>query len=261
MKGIMKKLEKKVAIITGGGTNIGAATAKLFVEEGAQVLIVGRSEEKLRKATQAINSENLSYTVADVSKVEDTQRYVRQAVERYGGIDVLVSNAGIEGPVKHILEHTVEDFDQVIATNVRGAWLSCKYAFPELQKRGGGSIVLTSSIMGVTGAPTHSAYTISKHGVVGMARALAHDGAPFKIRVNAVAPGVIDNDMMASVHHRMAPGAEEQVKGMLTARVPLKRYGGNEEIARMYLFLASEDSSYCTGGVYLADGGVTAGII
>jgi NAD(P)-dependent dehydrogenase (short-subunit alcohol dehydrogenase family) len=257
----MRKLDKKVAIVTGGGGGIGAATAKLFVEQGARVLIVGRSEEKLRKTMRDINHENVSYTVADVSKVEDTQRYVRHAVERYGGLDVLVSNAGTEGPGRHILEHSVEDFDQVLATNVRGAWLSVKYAFPELQKRGGGSIILTSSIAGVTGFAAHSAYTTSKHAVVGMARALAQDGAPFHIRVNAVGPGVIDNDMMASLHRHLAPGAEEQLKSALTARVPLKRYGANEEIARLYLFLASEDSSYCTGGVYMADGGVSASVM
>jgi NAD(P)-dependent dehydrogenase (short-subunit alcohol dehydrogenase family) len=151
---------------------------------------------------------------------------VRHAVERYGGIDVLVSNAGTEGPARHILEHTVEDFDQVMATNVRGAWLSVKYAFPELKKRGGGSIVLTSSIVGVAGFPAHSAYTSSKHAVVGMARALAHDGAPFHIRVNAVCPGVIDNDMMASTHRLLAPGAEEQFKGLLLLRAERKRGGG-----------------------------------
>lgn len=257
----MKKLENKVAIVTGGGSGIGAAAAKLFVEQGAKVLIVGRSEEKLRKTMQDVNHEDISYAVADVSKVEDTQRYVRQAVERYGGIDVLVSNAGTEGPYKHVLEHTVEDFDKVISTNVRGSWLAVKYAFPELQKRGGGSVILTSSVVGVVGFPAHSAYTTSKHAVVGMARALAHDGAPFHIRVNAVCPGVIDNDMMASSHRLLAPGAEEQLKGTLSARVPLKRYGTNEEIARMYLFLASDDSSYCTGGVYLADGGLSAGIM
>ncbi len=257
----MNKLDKKVAIITGGGGGIGSATAKLFVEQGARVLIVGRSEEKLRKTVQDLHSENISYCVADVSKVEDTQRYVQQAVERYGGLDVVVSNAGWEGPYKHINAHSVEDFDQVMATNVRGTWLSAKYAFPELEKRGGGSIILTSSIVGVAGFPAHSAYTSSKHAVVGMARALAHDGAPFHIRVNAVCPGVIDNDMMASTHRLLAPGAEAQFMGAVAARVPMKRYGTNEEIAKMYLFLASDDSSYSTGGVYLSDGGFTAGLM
>jgi NAD(P)-dependent dehydrogenase (short-subunit alcohol dehydrogenase family) len=257
----MKRLDKKVVIITGGGSGIGAATAKLFVEQGARVLIVGRSEEKLRKTMQDINHENLSYTLGDVSKVEDTQRYIQHAVERHGGLDVLVSNAGCEGPVKHITEYDVEEFDQVMATNVRGTWLSVKYALPEMRKRGGGSIILTSSIVGISGFASHSPYTASKHAVVGLARALAHDGAPFNVRVNAVCPGVVDNDMMAAMHRSLAPGAEEQIKSALSARVPMKRYGTNEEIARMNLFLASDDSSYTTGAVYVADGGVTAGVM
>jgi NAD(P)-dependent dehydrogenase (short-subunit alcohol dehydrogenase family) len=257
----MRKLENKVAIITGGGSGIGAATAKLFVQEGAKVLIVGRTEEKLRKTVQELNDENLSYSVGDVARVEDTQRYIQHAVERYGGIDVLVSNAGTEGSLKHILEQTVDDFDQVMGTNVRGVWLSVKHAFPELKKRGGGSIILTSSIVGVAGFPATSAYTASKHAVVGLGRALAQDGAPFNIRVNTVCPGLVDNDMLASLHRHLAPGNEEQLKGVLTARVPLKRFGTNEEVARLNLFLASGDSSYITGGVYSADGGVTAGLM
>ncbi len=257
----MRRMKNKVAIITGGGSGIGAATAKLFVEEGARVLIVGRTEAKLRKTLQEINHENIRYTVADVTQVEDTKRYIHQAVEFFGGLDVLVSNAGSEGRVKHITEHSVEDFDQVIATNVRGVWLSMKYAFPALQKRGGGSIILTSSIMGVVSQPRYSAYIASKHAIIGMARAVAHDGAPFRIRVNAVCPGVIDNDMMVSMHRQLTPGAEEQAKNRLTSRVPLKRYGTCEEIARMNLFLASDESSYSTGGVYMSDGGITAGLM
>jgi NAD(P)-dependent dehydrogenase (short-subunit alcohol dehydrogenase family) len=257
----MQKLKNKVAVITGGGGGIGATTAKLFVQEGARVLIVGRTEDKLRKTMQEVNHENLSYTVADVASEEDTQRYLRHAVERYGGIDVLVSNAGVEGSLKPLLEYSVEDFDQVLATNVRGVWLSIKYAFPEMSKRGGGSIVTTSSIMGISAAPGHSAYIASKHAVVGLSRALAHDGAPFNIRVNTVCPGMIDNEMTAEAHRRLAPGAEAHLRSALESRVPAKRLGTNEEIARLYLFLASDDSSYCTGGVYTADGGITAGIM
>jgi NAD(P)-dependent dehydrogenase (short-subunit alcohol dehydrogenase family) len=257
----MKRLENKVAVITGGGSGIGAATAALFLQEGARVLVVGRTEEKLRKTVQGINHENISYTVADVSQVEDTRRYLRDAEERYGGIDVLVSNAGIEGPFKPIIEHSVEDFDAVMAINTRGAWLACKYAFPAMQKRGGGSIIFTSSIVGISGFPSHSAYTASKHAVIGLTRALAQDGAPFRIRVNAVCPGVIDNDMMASSHKRISPEAPEQAMQAIAARVPLKRYGTNEEIARLNLFLASDESSYTTGAVHVADGGFTAGLM
>ncbi|UQA54920.1 SDR family NAD(P)-dependent oxidoreductase [Polyangium aurulentum] len=257
----MRRLENKVAVVTGGGGGIGAATAALFVREGARVVVVGRTEDKLRKTVEAIGSENVSHVVADVSKVEDTERYVGEAVSRHGGIDVLVSNAGYEGPYKAMTEHSVEEFDRVMSTNVRGTWLSIKYAFPAMVKRGGGSVVITSSMAGLVGSPTHSAYTSSKHALIGMARALAHDGAPHNIRVNAVCPGVIDNEMMASVHTRLAPGAEAAFQGAISARVPLKRYGTNEEIARFNLFLASDESSYCTGGVYVADGGVTAGFM
>ncbi len=256
----MKRLENKVAVITGGGSGIGAATAKLFLQEGARVLIVGRTEDKLRKVLQELNHEHLGYAVADVSKVEDTQRYFRQAAERFGGVDVLVGNAGVEGPYKPIDEHTVEDFDQVMAINVRGCWLGVKYAFPEMRKRGGGSIILTSSVVGISSLPANSSYTASKHAVVGLARSLAHDGAPFNIRVNAVCPGVIDNDMTAAIHTRLAPGNEEAVKARMSQRVPMQRYGQSEEIARMYLFLASDESSYSTGGVFVADGGMTAGL-
>jgi NAD(P)-dependent dehydrogenase (short-subunit alcohol dehydrogenase family) len=254
----MKRLENKVAIITGGGSGMGAATAALFVKEGARVMVVGRNADKLRKTVQAINHENVSYAVADVSKVEDTQRYVREAVERYGGLDVLVSNAGYEGACQPIHEYPVEEFDQVMATNVRGVWLSLKYAFPEMKKRGGGSIIATSSIAGTHGMPGLSPYCASKHAVAGIVRAAAHDGAPFHIRVNVVCPGLIDNDMAATLIKRMAPGAEAHVKQAIENRIPLKRSGANEEVARMNLFLASSESSYMTGGVYAVDGGITA---
>jgi NAD(P)-dependent dehydrogenase (short-subunit alcohol dehydrogenase family) len=256
----MKRLQDKVVVITGGGSGIGAATAALFAREGARVLVVGRTEEKLRETVHALPAEHVSYSVADVSKVEDTQRYVRDAVQRYGGIDVLVSNAGYEGGFTPITEYTVEEFDRVMATNVRGTWLAIKYAFPELQKRGGGSILITSSIVGISALPAHSPYVASKHALVGMARAVALDGAPFRIRVNAVCPGSIDNDMMAATHRVLAPGNEAQFRSAIEARIPLKRYGTNEEIARLNLFLASEESSYITGGVYTADGGLTAGM-
>jgi NAD(P)-dependent dehydrogenase (short-subunit alcohol dehydrogenase family) len=257
----MSKLADKVAVVTGGGSGIGAATAKLFVAEGAQVLIVGRSEEKLRLTVKEIDSGNISYATADVTKAEDTQRYLAEAVERYGGIDVVVCNAGIEGPVKPTSDHSVEDFDDVMATNVRGVWLSYKCALPELQKRGGGSVVLTASIAGVIGFPAMSAYIASKHAVIGLARTFAQEAAGFNVRVNAVCPGFIDNDMMAAMARKFAPGAEEELRGTFEDRVPVKRYGTSEEIANLNLFLASGDSSYVTGAAYVADGGVTAGIL
>ncbi|HZI06366.1 MAG TPA: SDR family oxidoreductase [Archangium sp.] len=174
----MKRLQNKVAVITGGGSGVGAATAALFVQEGARVVVVGRNEEKLRKTVQEINHENVSYTVADVSQVEDTQRYLREAVDRHGGLDILMSNAGIQGEFHPISDLPVESFDAVMAINVRGTWLAIKYAFPELQKRGGGSIILTSSAGGLGGMGVSSPYVASKHAVVGLARGRDRRRAP-----------------------------------------------------------------------------------
>lgn len=260
----MGRLTGKVAVITGGGSGIGAATAKLFVDEGAQVVIVGRTAEKLKLTVKEIDSDDASYVVADVSQVEDTQHYLAETIERYGGIDVVVSNAGIEGPVQITGDHSVEDFDEVMAINVRGVWLSYKFALPELQRRGGGSVVLTASIAGVVGFPAMSAYIASKHAVIGLARTFAQEAAGFNIRVNAVCPGTIDNDMFDALTRKFAPIAgisEDELTGIFAERVPLKRKGTSEEIANLNLFLASDDSSYVTGAAYVADGGITAGIL
>jgi NAD(P)-dependent dehydrogenase (short-subunit alcohol dehydrogenase family) len=251
----MKRLQDKVAVITGGASGIGAATAALFVQEGARVVVVDRNEERLRKTVQALNPEHVSSTVADVSQVEDTQRYLRETVERHGGLDILVCNAGIQGEIRHLPDISVEAFDAVMAINVRGTWLALKYAFPELQKRGGGSIILTSSAAGLGGMGISSPYVASKHAVVGFARAAAIDGAPHRIRVNAVCPGPVDNDMVANVERTLGAGKEAEIRAWIAGRVPLKRFASNEEVARLNLFLASDESSYCTGGAYPVDGG------
>jgi NAD(P)-dependent dehydrogenase (short-subunit alcohol dehydrogenase family) len=257
----MKRLQNKVAVITGGGSGIGAATAALFAREGAKVMLVGRTREKLQKTVQAINQENVGYCVADVSKVEDTQRYLRETVDRFGGLDVLVSNAGDGGFFKPITEYSVEDFDTLMATNVRGVWLSAKYAFPILRKRGGGSIIVTSSIAGLGGFPTASPYVTSKHAVIGLTRALSYEGAPYRIRINAVCPGATDTHMATSMCRQLAPGHEDHARANMERRIPLQRYATDEEIARLNLFLASDESSYMTGGVHVADGGWSAGLI
>lgn len=225
---------------------------------------MGRREEKLVEVAESIGGDHVSYAVADVGLAEDTRRYVAEAVARYGGLDVLVSNAGIEGPVHLVEDHSEADFDEIVATNLRGVWLSYKHAFPELRSRGGGSIVLTSSIGGFVGFPTLSAYVATKHAVIGLAKCFALEGAPYGIRVNAVSPGFIETDMFHGLTTKFAPvaGVDRQaVYDMLAARVPLKRTGTSEEIARLNLFLACSDSSYTTGSTFVADGGVLAGVL
>lgn len=264
----MSRLTGKVAIITGGSGGIGRAAARLFVQEGAKVLLVDLDEAPLREAVAAAGSDAASYVAADTTDPEQVQRYVQTAVERYGGVDVLLANAGIEGRVVPIPEYPLDVFDRVLAVNVRGVWLGLKYAIPAMQQRGGGSIVITSSTAGLRGTAGTSAYTTSKHAVIGLMRSAALECAPLNIRVNTVNPAPIETRMMRSLEQQRAENAEragdadatpEQMKALGAGRIPLRRYGEPEEVARLMLFLASDESSFCTGGVYSVDGGVSAG--
>jgi NAD(P)-dependent dehydrogenase (short-subunit alcohol dehydrogenase family) len=254
----MVRLAGKVAVITGGAGGIGVEAGRLFAAEGAKVLLVDLQEGSLHQAVQSISSEAVSFMTADVTLPEQVQQYVRTAVERYGGIDIFLNNAGIEGVVQPITEYPIDIFDRVMAVNVRGVWLGLKYVIPEMRKRGGGSIVITASVAGIKGTPGVSAYITSKHAVIGMMRTAALECAPLGIRVNTVNPAPIETRMMRSLEEGFAPGAATQAKQDISARVPLRRYGSPQEVAQTMLFLASEESRYCTGGVYMVDGGMSA---
>jgi 3alpha(or 20beta)-hydroxysteroid dehydrogenase len=254
----MKKLDGKVAIITGGSGGIGAATAKRFIEEGAKVLLVDLKEGPLEEVAAELGA-SAAICAADVSRPEDAERYVKEAAQRFGGVDVVFANAGIEGKVASLVDATPEDFERVLAVNVRGAWLSIKYGVPEMIRRGKGSIVITSSIAGLIGSPGLGPYVTSKHAVIGLSRSAALELAPHNIRVNTVHPGPIENRMMRSIEEQASPGDPAAVKSGFLNQVPLKRYGTNEEIAAMVTFLASDESSYSTGGIFVADGGFVVG--
>ena len=182
----MTRLANKTAIITGGASGIGLATGKLFVQKDAQVLLVDSNEDALQDAMASIDNNKASYVVADVTQPEQVQNYTRTAVERYGGIDVFINNAGIEGETKPIPEYSIETFDKVMAVNVRGVWLGLKYVIPEMIKVGGGSIVITSSTAGVRGDPTMSAYVASKHAAIGLMRTAAKEFGLKGISVNTI---------------------------------------------------------------------------
>jgi NAD(P)-dependent dehydrogenase (short-subunit alcohol dehydrogenase family) len=255
----MGKLDGRITVITGGAGGIGLAAATRFVAEGSKVLLVDLDEAPLRQAVTTLGAERASFVRADVTRPEDVERYVRAAVERYGGIDVFLNNAGIEGAVKPITEYPIEVFDRVIEVNVRGVWLGLRSVIPEMAKRGGGSIIITSSVAGIHGAAGVSAYVTSKHAVVGMMRTAALECAPLKIRVNTVNPAPIETRMMRSLEDGFAPGQAAQAKQQILAGIPMARYGTAEEVADLMLFLASDESRYCTGGVYMVDGGISAG--
>lgn len=251
----MKRLAGKVAVITGGAGGIGVATGRLFAEEGARVLLVDLADDTLRQAVAAIGSEHVSAVAADVTRAEDVRRFVETAVERYGGIDIFFANAGVEGAVAPITEYPDEVFDRVMAVNVRGVWLGLKHVMAEMQRRGGGSIIITSSIAGVRGSPLMAPYSTSKHAVIGLMRSAAVAGASHRIRVNTVNPAQIETRMMRAIEAALEPAAPERAKAEREARIPMKRYGTPEEVARLALFLASDESAYCTGGVHMVDGG------
>ena len=261
----MSRLSEKVALITGGAGGIGQAAARLFADEGAHVVLVDRDENPLQDAVSFIGEDKASFVVADVTKPEETQSYVQATIERWGGIDIYLANAGIEGIVASIPDYPHDMFDQVMAVNVRGVWLGLKYVIPTMQVRGGGSIIITSSTAGIGGTAGMSAYTTSKHAVIGMMRTAALECAPMGIRVNTVNPAPIETRMMRSLEEMRVAAADnaevtmERTKQSYASRIPLQRYGYPEEVAKMMLFLASDESSFSTGGVYMVDGGRSAG--
>ena len=251
----MSKLAGKTAIITGAARGIGAAAARLFAAEGANLMLADLLAEPL-KALAAEIGPQAATCITDVTDEASVRNLVEQAMAKFGQVDVALLNAGIEGALAHPAEYDTAIFDKVIAVNVRGVFLGLKYVMKAMEANGG-SIVITSSTAGIRGVPGMSAYIASKHAAIGLMRSAAMDGAPNRIRVNTVNPSPIDTAMMASLENMH--GVAGRNDRPLAKATPLGRYGEPEEVARMMLFLASEDSSFCTGGVYMVDGGVSGG--
>jgi NAD(P)-dependent dehydrogenase (short-subunit alcohol dehydrogenase family) len=250
----MGRLDGKRAVITGGAGGIGVAAATLFVAEGARVMLVDRDRAALQRAAQDIGA---GWCVADVSDAAATKAFVAQAVQELGGIDVALLNAGIEGQVKPIAEMPVEVFDQVMAVNARGVFLGLKEIMPRM-KSAGGSIVITSSVAGLRGGPGVAPYIASKHAAIGLMRTAALEGAPDRIRVNSVNPAPIDTRLMESLERQRYPDDPQKARKGWLDRIPARRYGTPEEVAKLMLFLASDDSGFCSGGTYLIDGAMMA---
>jgi NAD(P)-dependent dehydrogenase (short-subunit alcohol dehydrogenase family) len=247
-------MSSRVVLITGALTGIGRATALAFAREGASVVVSGRRDDggqALVAELRALGAEG-EYVRADVRSEDDLRALVDKTVARFGRLDVAVNNAGTEGKPGPVVEQTAESYAATFETNVLGTLLSMKHELRVMQPQGSGSIINLSSTMGSRGAPGASLYAASKHAVEGLTKSAALEGAAFGVRVNAIAPGPIDTELL----NRFTGSAER--KAGLIAGIPLKRAGRPEEIAQAAVFLASERASFITGQVIGVNGGKTA---
>ncbi len=245
------KLKGKTAVITGGNSGIGLATARLFVAEGAKVAIIGRNQETLDAAVKELGA-NVIALNADVSDIPATAKAIAAAGEKLGGIDVLFANAGIAGNTP-VGASSVEVFENVLKVNVTAVFFTVQSALPYL--RDGSSVVFNGSVIGVNGAPGYSAYAASKAGVRVIARSLAAELSPRGIRVNTVVPGATRTPIWGRGGRDAA--TVSALESQLSKQIPLGRLGEAEEIAKAVLFLGSDDSAYIQGTEIVVDGGAT----
>jgi 3alpha(or 20beta)-hydroxysteroid dehydrogenase len=247
----------KVAVITGGAGGMGKATAARLLEEGARVVLVDREAEALEQVGRELGG--VMTVVADVAEETSVRGYVEQAVATHGAIDLFFNNAGIEGRVAPLTELTAADFDRVMAVNVRGVFLGLREVLRQMRRQPlGGAIVNTASMGGLKGGLNFSPYVASKHAVVGLTRSAALEGAPYRIRVNAVAPGHIDTRMARSIAEQASPADPGRAVEDRASRIPLGRYGRPEEVAELVVWLLSDEASYVSGAIVSIDAGLTS---
>ncbi|WP_312362395.1 glucose 1-dehydrogenase [Sphingobacterium sp.] len=244
----------KVAFITGGASGIGLTTARAFAEQGAKVVIAGRSEEENKKAVEAIKSgggDAIAVT-CDVQYADDIKTALDKTIETYGKLDFAFNNAGVEQPHMLLGDTSEEEFDRLININLKGVFLGMKYEIPLLLKNGGGVIINTSSGAGVKGFKEQAVYAATKHAVIGMSKSAALDYAADNIRINVIAPGIIATPMM----DRFTGGTDEGRENVI-AQEPIGRMGKPEEIASAVLWFCSDGGGFTTGSTLVSDGGQT----
>ncbi len=248
------KLANKVAIITGAASGMGKCAALLFAQEGAKIAAADVSEGALKDTVDQIAASGGQAIAirADVAKAADVERMVNEAVTKFGKLDIIYNNAGIEGESAFLANMTEEQFDRVIAINLRGVWLGMKYALPHMMRQRSGSIINTASIAALVGLKGSTAYAAAKAGVIAMTRVAAAEYGRYNIRVNAICPGAIETPMAQRIRAGAAPNPAAIKRISL-----LERMAQPEEIARVALFLASDDASFATGAPFIIDGGWT----
>ena len=250
------RLAGKTAVITGSGSGMGQATAELFAAEGANVLIVDRWEERASRIAEGIGAQAAAF-VGDVSQGEDVQAMFAAAAERWGRIDIIYNNAGIGMREDNVRDCPEPVFDEIMAVNLRGVWLGMKYGIPHLEAAGGGSIISTASVAGLSGLAGIAAYCASKGGVIALTRAAAGEWAAHGIRVNCICPGVIATRIGDDSEGPQDPARLDRRRANGAKITPLGRSGEGLDIAPTALWLASDASAFVTGQAIVVDGGWT----
>ena len=253
----MTSLDGRVAIITGGASGIGAATAELFVAEGAKVLIADMQAERGEEMAASLG-ESAAFHHVDVTKEDDVAAAVDAAVDRWGGLDIMFNNAGFGGALGPIETTTVEDFDLTFDVLVKGVFLGIKHAAPAMRERGGGSIINTASVAGLQAGWSPHLYSVAKSAVIHLTKSVALEYGEHNIRVNCICPGVIATPLAAG-RPDVSDEALEKMKGALGRTQVLGRIGDPSDSAQAARWLASDESSYVTGHAQVVDGGAYAG--
>jgi len=252
----VNRLAGKKALITGGGSGIGKATALAFAAEGAQVAVTGRRLEPLRAVVAEIDRKGgQALAVAcDVTRADDAERAVRETAKRFGGLNVLVNNAGTLS-VTTVETISEEEWDRVMTVNIKGPFLMSRAALPEFRRAGGGAIVNVGSILGLIGLKDRAAYCASKGGVTMLTKAMALDHAHERIRVNCICPSLVETELVAGIFEGEKGAAMRSAR---TATIPVGRIGKPEDVAALAVYLASEEASWVTGVAMPLDGGLSA---
>jgi NAD(P)-dependent dehydrogenase (short-subunit alcohol dehydrogenase family) len=247
-----ERLSDKVALITGGAGSIGLATARAFVAEGARVMIVDLDEERVREAAEAAGA---SWRVCDVTSSSEVREAVAATIEEFGRLDIAFANAGVFGVVAPVASYPEDVFERVMAVNVTGSFHVCKHALAVIKD--GGSVIVNSSVVGVTSDRGIAAYATSKHAVVGLVRTAAKEVASRGIRVNSLHPGPVDNEFQSAIETEAVGASREESAAAFESMIPLSRHASPDEIAAAVVFLASDECRFMTGAQLVVDGGLS----